>query len=75
MAEAPKACKKCRHRIQPGSPYYERAIGPKCGGIIRSQRPPAGWRWSAPTLPPLLGAALEADPDQLELFYVLVVAR
>jgi hypothetical protein len=70
-------CKKCHQPIGESSPYFERQVGPHCGGRIRKPRAARKPATTKRTPAPLPGAALETSPDQLELFYlhVLVVTR
>jgi hypothetical protein len=37
-----RPCARCRRGIKAGSPYFERGVGPRCGGRIRRARRPAG---------------------------------
>lgn len=58
-ARRPVKCRHCGRTIQPDSPYWERQVGPVCGGIIHTGRP-------GPT-PTVRSPGREIDEDQLTL--------
>ena len=62
-----RPCGRCRRPISAQSPYFERGVGPRCGGVIRHAR--------APARPPDVPAhrACPQLPGQLDLLAELEV--